>query len=125
MLGGSALRSVGLPEAFEGLSLRATVEAMQRRLVELPREISAVEVERSALLRPHVDWLAAAHAALVANSNCSARSVVRRDAARVRRRVLGPPATPGAVAAGTRPRLGATVLVEDPESSPATRRRRC
>jgi hypothetical protein len=72
ILGGSALRSVGLPEPFEGLALDATVEAMQRRLIDIPREISAAEVERRALLLPHADWLAATRP-FVANSKCSAR----------------------------------------------------
>lgn len=64
ILGSSALRSVALPEPFEGLALNATVAAMQRRLVEVPREISAAEAERRALLLPHADRLAVIHAAI-------------------------------------------------------------
>lgn len=37
----SALRSVGLPEPFEGLALNATVDAMQRRLMDRPALASA------------------------------------------------------------------------------------
>jgi V/A-type H+-transporting ATPase subunit I len=64
ILGGSAVRSVALPEPFEGLALNATVEAMQRRLVEVPRDIRDAEAERRALLAPHADRLAATHAAI-------------------------------------------------------------
>ncbi len=64
ILGGSAIRSVALPERFDGLALNATVEAMRRRLDEVPREISDAQAERQALLVPHADWLAAAHSAV-------------------------------------------------------------
>lgn len=64
ILGGSALRSVALPEPFEGLALNATVDAMQHRLAEVPREISDAEAERQALLLPYADRLATARAAI-------------------------------------------------------------
>jgi V/A-type H+-transporting ATPase subunit I len=64
ILGGSALRSVALPEPFEGLALNATVDAMQHRLVEIPGEIGDAEAKRQALLVPHTDWLAATRAAI-------------------------------------------------------------
>jgi V/A-type H+-transporting ATPase subunit I len=53
LLGRAQVRQAALPDAFERLSLRAAVEAMQRRLAELPRAISAVRAEREALLLPH------------------------------------------------------------------------
>jgi V/A-type H+/Na+-transporting ATPase subunit I len=64
ILGGSALRSLALPQPFEGLALNATVDAMQRRLDEVPGEINGVEAERQAMLLPHADRLAAIHAAI-------------------------------------------------------------
>lgn len=67
ILGGSAIRSVALPERFEGLALNATIAAMRRRLDEVPREIAEAEAERHALLRPHVDWLTAARTAVLAD----------------------------------------------------------
>ena len=53
LLGRVQVRQAALPEAFQRLSLRAAVEAMQRRLAELPEPSPAVEREREALLRPH------------------------------------------------------------------------
>lgn len=64
ILGGSALRSVALPEPFEGLALTETVAAMRHRLVEVPGEIGDAEAERRALLAPHADRLAATRAAI-------------------------------------------------------------
>jgi hypothetical protein len=66
ILGGSAIRSVSLPERFEGLALNATVAAMQRRVDEIPREIGDAEAERQSLLAPHAEWLTAAHATILA-----------------------------------------------------------
>jgi V/A-type H+-transporting ATPase subunit I len=66
VLGGSSIRSVSVPERFEGLALNATVEAMQHRLDEIPGEIGDAEVERRSLLLPHAAWLAAAHTAILA-----------------------------------------------------------
>jgi V/A-type H+-transporting ATPase subunit I len=57
LLGRVQVRHAALPEAFERVSLRAAVEAMQHRLAELPRAVDAVAGERAALLRPHVDRL--------------------------------------------------------------------
>ena len=53
--GSAQVRQAALPDAFKRLSLRAAVEAMQRRLAALPELIDAVDGEREALLRPHVD----------------------------------------------------------------------
>jgi V/A-type H+-transporting ATPase subunit I len=64
ILGGSALRSLALPEPFEGLALNATVDAMQHRLVEVPGEIEDAEAERQAMLLPHADRLTATRAAI-------------------------------------------------------------
>ena len=57
LLGHAQVREAELPEAFQRLSLRAAVEAMQRRLVALPDLIAGVEREREAGLRPA--WCAA------------------------------------------------------------------
>lgn len=57
LLGRAQVRQAALPDAFEHLSLRAAVEAMQRRLAELPQAIAAVRAEREALLRPHATRL--------------------------------------------------------------------
>jgi V/A-type H+-transporting ATPase subunit I len=64
ILGGSAIRNVALPERFEGLALNATVEAMQHRLDEIPREVGDAEAELRALLQPHAEWLADARTAI-------------------------------------------------------------
>ncbi|MGH3756246.1 V-type ATP synthase subunit I [Actinophytocola sp.] len=66
ILESSAIRSVALSERFEGLSLTATVEAMQRHLDEVPREIDDAQAERQALLVPHAEWLAALRTAILA-----------------------------------------------------------
>jgi V/A-type H+-transporting ATPase subunit I len=66
MLGRAAVRSVALPERFEGLSLHATVDAMQRRIEEIHQEIVTVDQERQALLTPHAGWLTAARSDLAA-----------------------------------------------------------
>ena len=119
ILGGSALRSVALPEPFEGLALNATVAAMQRRLVEVPREISAAEAERRALLLPHADRLAVIHAAIrteldllsafgsigATQRTFLAECWIPRPRLEQLRRELGR-------------RLGPAVLVEDARSSP-------
>ena len=119
ILGGSALRSVGLPEPFKGLALNATVDAMQRRLVELPREISAAEAERRALLLPHAEWLAATHAAL--RDELELLSAVESLGA-TRRAFLAECWIPRPHLEQLRRELGrglgSTVLVEDTGSSP-------
>jgi V/A-type H+-transporting ATPase subunit I len=68
ILGGSSIRSVSVPQRFEGLALNATVEAMQHRLDEVPGDMSDAQAERHSLLLPHAEWLEAAHAAIVAES---------------------------------------------------------
>ena len=64
LLGRAQVRQAALPEAFESLSLSAAVEAMQRRLAELPQAIDAVRAEREALLLPHAARLRALRAAI-------------------------------------------------------------
>jgi V/A-type H+-transporting ATPase subunit I len=54
LLGRAQVRHAALPEAFASVSLRAAVEAMDRRLAELPRAIEAAEAERRTLMLPHV-----------------------------------------------------------------------
>ena len=64
LLGRAQVRQAALPDAFERLSLSAAVEAMQRRLVELPQAISAVRAEREALLLPQAARLRMLHVAI-------------------------------------------------------------
>jgi V/A-type H+-transporting ATPase subunit I len=119
LLGRAQVRQAALPEAFERLSLRAAVDAMGRRLAELPEAIAAVERERDALLRPYAARLNVLRA-LVASEierleaaerfGATRRAFVavcwipRRRLARLRREIEA--------------RLGAAVLVEDLETSP-------
>jgi V/A-type H+-transporting ATPase subunit I len=119
LLGHAQVRQVELPEAFKRLSLRAAVEAMQRRLAELPGAIAATEAERAALLVPHAARLGTLRAAIAGELErlealdrfaATQRAFVaecwvpRRELARLRREVDA--------------RLGAAVLVEDLETSP-------
>ncbi|WP_291414908.1 V-type ATPase 116kDa subunit family protein [Actinophytocola sp.] len=66
ILDGSAIRNVALAERFVGLSLTATIEAMQRHLEEIPGEIADARAELLALLVPHAEWLAAVRTAILA-----------------------------------------------------------
>jgi len=52
LLGHVQVRQAELPESFQRLSLRAAVEAMQRRLAALPDLIAGVECEREVEVRP-------------------------------------------------------------------------
>ena len=119
LLGRAQVRRAELPEAFERLSLRAAVEAMQRRVAELPRTIEATRREREALLAPQVTRLRGLRAAIAGELErldgldrlaSTSRAFVaecwvpRRDLARLRREVAA--------------RLGAAVVVEDLATSP-------
>ena len=119
LLGRAQVRQAALPEAFESLSLRAAVEAMERRLAELPQAIVAVRAEREALVLPHAARLSALRAAIagelerleaVERLGATQRAFVaecwvpRRHLARLTRELDS--------------RLGATVLVEDLATSP-------
>ena len=64
LLGHAQVRQAELPEAFKRLSLRAAVEAMQRRLAALPDADRRHEREREALLRPHAARLGVLRAAI-------------------------------------------------------------
>jgi V/A-type H+/Na+-transporting ATPase subunit I len=114
LLGRAQVRQAALPQAFERLSLRAAVEAMVRRLTQLPQAIAAVEAELHALLAPHTARLAALRAAVTGELErleaagqlgATRRAFVavcwvpRRKLARLRQEVDA--------------RLGAAVLVED------------
>jgi V/A-type H+/Na+-transporting ATPase subunit I len=57
LLGRAQVRHVALPDAFEHLSLHAAVDAIERRLAELPQAIAAAEDRRRALLLPHAGRL--------------------------------------------------------------------
>jgi V/A-type H+/Na+-transporting ATPase subunit I len=64
LLGRAQVRQAELPERFESLSLRGAVEAMGRRLAELPEAVAAVERERDALLAPQAARLGELRTAL-------------------------------------------------------------
>jgi V/A-type H+/Na+-transporting ATPase subunit I len=119
LLGHVQVRQAALPEAFKRLSLRAAVEAMQRRLEELPQAIDVIEREREALLLPEAARLGSVRAATAGELErldaldqfaATQRAFVaecwvpRRELARLRREVDA--------------RLGAAVLVEDLATSP-------
>lgn len=119
ILGGSAIRSVALPERFEGLALNATVEAMRRRLDEVPGEVRDAEAERQALLLPHAEWLAAARAAILAELEVLAAA---GELGATRRAFLAECWVPRARVDQLRGeldrRLGSAVFVEDTSASP-------
>ena len=116
-----------LPEAFQRLSLRAAVEAMQRRLGELPEAIAGVETRARGATAP------ACRAARrpARGDRRRARTArrgrpIRRDAARVRRRVLGAAARAGAPATRGRSAARRRRSRRGSRRRPrATRRRRC
>jgi V/A-type H+-transporting ATPase subunit I len=118
ILGGSAIRSVSLPERFEGLALNATVDAMQHRLDEVPGEMSDTQAERQSLLLPHAQWLAAAHAAIVAESELLAAA---EELGATQRAFLAecwvPRARVDQLQAELDRRIGPVVLVEDTHTS--------
>ncbi len=119
LLGRVQVRHAALPEAFERVSLRAAVEAMEHRLAELPRAADAIAGEREALLRPHVDRLQRVSRAIadelerldaVERLGATRRTFVaecwvpRDELAQLRHEIAS--------------RLGAAVLVEDLITSP-------
>jgi V/A-type H+/Na+-transporting ATPase subunit I len=119
LLGRAQVRHAELPERFESLSLRGAVEAMDRRLADLPEAVTAVERERDRLLAPHAVRLADLRAALagelerleaVERLGATRRAFVavcwvpRRRLARLRREIDA--------------RVGSAVLVEDLATSP-------
>jgi V/A-type H+-transporting ATPase subunit I len=119
LLGRAQVRQAALPDAFERLSLRAAVEAMRRRLAELPQAISAARTEREALLLPHAARLRKLRIAIagelerleaVERTGATQRAFVavcwvpRRQLARLARELDT--------------RLGGAVLVEDLATSP-------
>ena len=119
LLGRAQVRRAELPGAFERLSLRAAVEAMQRRVAELPGDIEATRREREAILAPQATRLCGLRAAIAGEVErldgldrlaATARAFVaecwvpRRDLARLRREVAA--------------RLGAAVVVDDLSTSP-------
>ncbi len=120
LLGHVQVRQAELPESFQRLSLRAAVEAMQRRLAALPELIAGVEREREAELRPQGARLGVLRAAIadelerldaLDRFTATKRTFVaecwvpRRGLARLRREVEA--------------RLGNAVLVEDLATSPS------
>jgi V/A-type H+-transporting ATPase subunit I len=119
ILGGSAIRSVSLPERFEGLALNATVEAMHHRLADVPGEIAEAEAERQALLLPHAGWLAAAHTAVLAELELLTAA---RDLGATQRAFLAecwiPRSRVDQLQDELGRRLGSTVLVETTSTSP-------
>jgi V/A-type H+-transporting ATPase subunit I len=119
ILGGSAIRSVSLPERFEGLALNDTVAAMQRRLDDIPREIGAAEAERRSLLEPHAEWLAGARMTILAEIELLTAA---GELAATRRTFVAecwvPRARVGRLRDELDRRLGSTVFVENTSTSP-------
>ena len=119
LLGQAQVRQAELPDAFKRLSLRAAVEAMQRRLAAVPELIADTEREREALLRPHGARLGAVGAVI-------ADELERLDAldrfASTQRAFIAECWVPRRALASLRceiqARLGAAVLVEDLATSP-------
>jgi V/A-type H+-transporting ATPase subunit I len=68
MLGTERIVEVGVPAAYAGKSLRATVEAMRERLAALPAEHSRVRAELAATVMPVTGSLRATLAALRARA---------------------------------------------------------
>jgi V/A-type H+-transporting ATPase subunit I len=119
LLGRAQVRHVALPEAFDHLSLHAAVDAIERRLAELPQAIAAAEERRRALLVPHVERLQGLRAGIsrelerieaVGRVGATQRTFIadcwvpRRQLAALREEVVA--------------RLGTTVVVEDTAPSP-------
>jgi len=119
VLDGSAIRNVSLPERFGGLALNATVEAMHRRLDEIPSEISDAEAERRSVLLAHADWLDACHTAIVAELELLSAA---GELATTQRAFVAEGWMPRAQVDHLKEeldrRLGATVVVEDTLTSP-------
>jgi V/A-type H+-transporting ATPase subunit I len=118
ILGGSAIRSISLPQRFEGLALNATVEAMQHRLDEVPGELDHAQAERQSLLLGHAEWLSAAHAAIVAESELLSAA---EELGATQRTFLAecwvPRAQVDQLQAELERRLGSAVLVENIRTS--------
>jgi len=66
LLGRRRVRQVPLPDAYRDLSLSGSVEAMQRRLGEIPRDVASARAELDDVLRPHVRRWRRARAVLAA-----------------------------------------------------------
>ena len=66
LLGSEHVRSVALPDAYAHLSLRGSVEAMERRLAELPAVLTATERELKTLVEPHAGRLLTLRAGMAA-----------------------------------------------------------
>jgi V/A-type H+-transporting ATPase subunit I len=119
ILGSSAIRNIALPARFEGLALNATVEAMQHRIDEIPREIDDAETARQALLIPHVQWLTAARTAIQTELELLAAA---DSIGATRRTFLAECWTPRARVEQLRDelgrRFGTAVFVEDTSISP-------
>jgi V/A-type H+/Na+-transporting ATPase subunit I len=119
LLGRAQVRQAALPQAFERLSLHAAVDAMSRRLAELPRAVADAEAERDALLLPHAARLSVLRGAVAAELErleaagqlgATGRAFVafcwvpRRELSRLRHEIAA--------------RLGSAVVVEDLATSP-------
>jgi V/A-type H+-transporting ATPase subunit I len=119
ILGGSSIRSVSLPQRFEGLALNATVEAMEQRLAGLPGEMAEAEAERQSLLLTHAEWLSAAHTAILAELELLSAA---GDLGATQRAFLAecwvPRGQVDQLRAELDRRLGSEVLVEDSKASP-------
>ncbi len=66
LLGRERVRQMPLPTAFERLSFRGAVQGMERRLRELPQELTRARRDLHELLAPRAEAWRAAHGALTA-----------------------------------------------------------
>ncbi len=66
LLGQEHIRHVPLPEPYARLSLRTSVESMERRLAELPSELGAAQARLSAQIAPRIGRWRTQRAALAA-----------------------------------------------------------
>ncbi|HEU6444563.1 MAG TPA: V-type ATPase 116kDa subunit family protein [Gaiellaceae bacterium] len=64
LLGREHVRHIALPEAYGRLSLSGAVEAMERRLAELPAALAAAAADRRAVLAPDEGTLRTLHAGI-------------------------------------------------------------
>jgi V/A-type H+-transporting ATPase subunit I len=119
LLGRAQVRHVALPDAFEHLSLHGAVNAIERRLADLPQAIATAEDQRRALLVPHVERLRDLRAGIA--GELERLDAVGRVGATQRTFIADcwvPRRQLAALRAEVEARLGAAVVVEDMAPSP-------
>jgi len=119
LLGRAQVRHVALPDAFEHLSLHGAVNAIERRLADLPQAITTAEDQRRALLVPHVERLRDLRAGIA--GELERLEAVARVGATQRTFIADcwvPRRQLAALRAEVEAGLGAAVVVEDMAPSP-------